>query len=99
MKKQDTVKTKRSEKDLKDEDLEYLEELDEEQYADRTLTLKGRFPDRKKDLMAHGVREIRCVYCRQVQPIAGATEHGEGWICQDCLNEVQEPRYGGQRGR
>ncbi len=94
MKRQDPVKIKRS-----DEDMEDMEQLDEEQYSDRSLTLKGQLPDRKKGLMAHGVKEIRCIYCMQVQPIAGAQEHGEGWICEDCLNEMQELKYGGQRGR
>ena len=52
---------------------------------ERTLILKAEPPSRKVQLMAHGVKEIRCTCCGRIKPIAGAEESEEGWICEDCL--------------
>ena len=50
--------------------------------------------------MAHGVKEIRCSCCDGIKPLAGAEDSEEGWICEDCMLEMmQQPKYGGQRGR
>lgn len=62
---------------------------------DRTLKLNREPPARKGQLMAQGVREIRCLCCIQIRPIAGAEEYSGGWICEDCLSEaMQERKYG-----
>jgi hypothetical protein len=69
-------------------------------YQERTLVLKAVPPSRKVQLMAHGVKEIRCTCCGQIRPIANAEESEEGWVCGDCVPELmQEPKYDGRRGR
>jgi hypothetical protein len=60
-------------------------ELSDGEYQERTLILKAEPPSRKVQLMAHGVKEIRCTCCGRVRPIAGAEESEEGWVCGDCL--------------
>jgi hypothetical protein len=81
------------------------DELDDMQASrepcqEMTLTLKAAPPSRKVQLIAHGVKEIRCACCGQIRPIAGAEDSEEGWICEDCLPDMaDEPKYGGQRGR
>ena len=60
-------------------------ELWEGARQERTLILKAEPPSRKVQLMAHGVKEIRCTCCGRIKPIAGAEESEEGWICEDCL--------------
>jgi hypothetical protein len=65
---------------------EETEQLDQE-YEDRTLALRKEPLSRKVHLMNSGVKEIRCVCCMRVRPIAGAEELGEGWVCEDCLSE------------
>ena len=75
-------------------------ELTDQECEDRTLVLGKEPPSRKVQLMAAGVKEIRCICCVRIRPIAVAEEFGEGWICEDCLSDApEEPRYGGQRGR
>ncbi len=82
-----------------DEETEELE-LPDAGRQDRTLILNREPPARKGQLMAYGVKEIRCISCIRIRPIAGAEEYGDGWICEDCLSEeAQERKYGGQRGR
>ena len=67
---------------------------------DRTLVLRKEPVSRKVQLIAAGVKEIRCICCFRIRPIAYAEEFNEGWICEDCLSEAtEERRYGGQRGR
>jgi hypothetical protein len=87
----------------KDMDLEYeLEDLDlfDQQYADRVLVLKKEPLSRKKMLVGAGVKEVRCIWCVRIKPIATAEELGDGWICEDCLSEMEHTqRYGGQRGK
>ena len=60
-------------------------ELSDGGRQERTLILKAEPPSRKVQLMAHGVKEIRCTCCGRIRPIAGAEESEEGWICEDCL--------------
>jgi hypothetical protein len=80
-------------------ELDDIELLDVE-YQERTLILKAAPPSRRAQLMAHGVKEIRCTCCDRIRPLAGAEESEEGWICEDCVPEtMREPKYGGQRGR
>ena len=75
-------------------------ELSDGERQERTLILKAEPASRKVQLMARGVKEIRCTRCGQIRPIAGAEESEEGWICGDCLPEmIQEPKYGGQGRR
>jgi len=83
-----------------DEELEFEQtELDEEEFLDRTLVLRREPLPRKVHLIAAGVKEIRCIACGQIKPIAGAEELGEGWICEDCLiNAAEAGKVGGQRG-
>jgi hypothetical protein len=84
---------------------EYEEEPDDLELPDwgsqdRKLILKMQPPPRKGQLIAHGVREIRCTCCVRIKSIEDAEESEEGWICGDCLSEgVQELKFGGQRGR
>ncbi len=82
-----------------DEELDELE-IPVRRCEEAKLILKREPPPRKEQLMAYGVKEIRCVSCIRIKPIAGAEEAAEGWICGDCLSEsMQEPKYAGQRGR
>jgi len=74
-------------------------ELQEEECMDRTLVLRREPLPRKVHLIAAGVKEIRCIACGQIRPIAGAEELGEGWICEECLIDAAEAgKCGGQRG-
>jgi hypothetical protein len=67
---------------------------------DRTLVLRREPLPRKVQLMAAGVREIRCTCCVRVRPIAEAEEFGEGWICENCLSEALEKWKGaGEPGK
>jgi hypothetical protein len=70
----------------------------EEEFRDRILILrKGPIP-RKVQLIAAGVKDIRCVCCVRIKPIASAEELGDGWVCEDCLSDAANNlRYGGQR--
>ncbi len=82
-----------------DEELDDLE-IPDRRYEEAKLILKRQPPPRKEQLIAYGVKEIRCISCIRIKPIAGAEEWAEGWICGECLSEaMQEPKYGGQRGR
>jgi hypothetical protein len=66
------------------------------EWQDRTLVLAKEPLPRKVQLMAAGVKEIRCVCCNRIRPIAGAEELGEGWMCGDCLSDAADGRrYGG----
>jgi hypothetical protein len=66
---------------------------------ERTLVLKTVPRSRRTQLMAQGVREIRCSCCDRIRPLAGAEDSEEGWICEDCLMELmEEPKYGGRAG-
>lgn len=71
-----------------------FEEADQpdEECQDRTLVLGKEPRPRKAMLIAAGVKEIRCIYCVRIRPIAGAEELGEGWVCEDCLSEETEER-------
>jgi LSD1 subclass zinc finger protein len=80
-------------------ELDDIELLDDE-CQERRLVLKAAPPSRRTQLMAHGVKEIRCSCCNLIRPLAGAEESEEGWICEDCASEMMErPKYGGQKGR
>ena len=83
---------------------EHVEEdsmlLMQEEYADRVVALKKEPLSRKIMLMEAGAKEVRCIWCIRVKPLATAEEVGDGWICEDCLSDIEEmPRYGGQRGK
>jgi hypothetical protein len=79
-------------------ELEEAEPSDEE-CLDRTLVLRREPLSRKVHLIAAGVKEIRCIACGRIRPIAGAEELGDGWICEDCVSDAAEVgKCGGQRG-
>jgi len=67
-------------------------ELPDDEYQDRTLVMRKEPRPRKVMLMAAGVKEIRCICCVRIKPIAGAEELDEGWICEDCLSDATEER-------
>jgi hypothetical protein len=76
---------------------EDMEPPDEKQ-ADRVILKKEPLP-RKTMLLEAGVKEVRCIWCIRIKPLATAEELGDGWICEDCLSEMEDTRqYGGQRG-
>ena len=73
-------------------------ELSESGDQARTLILKAAPRSRRVQLIAQGAKEIRCICCDQVRPLAGAVESEEGWVCEDCVSgTVQEPDYIGKR--
>jgi hypothetical protein len=75
-------------------------ELPEQQYGDRILVLQREPLSRKTMLLHAGVQDIRCIWCIRVKALATAEELGDGWICEDCLSEMENiKRYGGQRGK
>jgi hypothetical protein len=59
-----------------------------EECEDRTLVLRRDPLPRKMGLIAAGAKEIRCISCNCVRPLAGAQEYGEGWLCEDCQTSV-----------
>ena len=59
-------------------------ELSKGEGQERTLILKAVPRSRKGELIARGAKEIRCIYCRQIRPLAGAEESAGGWVCHDC---------------
>jgi LSD1 subclass zinc finger protein len=64
---------------------------------ERTLILKAVPRSRRVQLITQGAKEIRCICCDQIRPLAGAEESEEGWICEDCLPKMmQEPKYVGK---
>ena len=74
-----------------EEEWEFEEaELPEEERRDRTLVLGKEPLPRKVMLMAVGIKEIRCMCCVRIKPIASAEELGQGWICEDCLSGATE---------
>jgi hypothetical protein len=68
------------------------QELPDGECGDRILVLRKEPLPRKVMLMAAGVKEIRCVCCLRIRPLAGAEELGEGWACEDCLSDSPEKR-------
>ena len=85
------MKSKRNVAKGREEEWEF-EEPEPPDEEDRTLVL-GKAPrPRKVMLLAAGVKEIRCIRCAQIRPIAGAEELGERWICGDCLSDATEER-------
>jgi hypothetical protein len=67
-------------------ELDDLEPQDQSHFDRRLVLVKEPLP-RKVQLMDAGVKEIRCVACGKVRPIAGAEELGDGWICEHCLSD------------
>jgi hypothetical protein len=67
-----------------DDELDDIE-LSDGECQERTLILKAEPASRKVQLMARGVKEIRCSSCGRIRPIAGAEQSEDGWICDDCL--------------
>ena len=57
---------------------------------ERTLIFKAAPRSRRGELIARGAKEIRCLYCRQIKPLARAEESEEGWICEDCVPEIKQ---------
>jgi LSD1 subclass zinc finger protein len=67
-----------------DDELDYME-LPEGEGQERTLVLKVEPRPRRIQLMAQGAKEIRCICCHRIRPLAGAEECDEGWICEECV--------------
>jgi hypothetical protein len=65
-------------------------ELVEGDSKDRTLILKTAPRSRRVQLIAQGAREVRCFYCDQIRPLAGAEEYDEGWLCEYCIPAIQK---------
>ena len=65
-------------------------ELSEGGGQERTLILKAVPRSRRVQLIAQGAMEIRCIYCDQIRPLAGAEESEEGWICEDCVPAMMQ---------
>ena len=65
-------------------------ELSEGGDQERTLILKAVPRSKRVQLIAQGAREIRCICCHQIRPLAGAEESEEGWICENCLPEIMQ---------
>jgi hypothetical protein len=81
---------KRNAPQLEEEDWEF-EDLEPVE-SDRVVVLKKDPLPRKVMLMAAGVKEIRCVCCGRIAPIASAEDFDDGWICGECLSESAEKR-------
>ena len=67
-------------------------DLSDEECRDRCLVLRREPPSRKEQLVSDGVKEVRCVCCMRIRPLAGCEELGEGWICEDCVSELRYNR-------
>ncbi|OPY69364.1 MAG: hypothetical protein A4E62_01842 [Syntrophorhabdus sp. PtaU1.Bin002] len=65
-------------------------DLSEGEPQERTLMLKMAPRPRKIQLTAQGVKEIRCICCHRIRPLAGAEDSDEGWICEDCALEMMQ---------
>jgi hypothetical protein len=64
--------------------------------SDRVLVLKKEPLPRKLQLIDAGAKEIRCLCCVRIRPIAEAEELGDGWICGECAAEAEEARRYGE---
>ena len=74
-------------------------ELPDQTQSDRRLVLVKEPLPRKVQLISAGVKEIRCVCCVKIKPIAGAEDLGEGWICEECLSDALDAQKPGQSRR
>ena len=81
-----------------DDELDEIE-LPEGGGQERSLILKTAPRSRRVQLIAQGAREIRCISCVQIRPLAGAEETEEGWICEDCLTEIMQNPNTSAKGR
>jgi len=71
---------------------DFNRELSGSEGQQRTLILKTAPRSRKGELIAKGAKEIRCMSCNQIKSLAGAEESGEGWVCEECVqNMTQNP--------
>ena len=52
---------------------------------ERRLILKAAPRLRRVQLIEQGAKEIRCIFCHQIRPLARAEDFEEGWICEDCM--------------
>jgi hypothetical protein len=83
------MKKGRNTAEILDSDDEFGDiELSEGEGRERTLVLKAAPRSRRIQLMAQGAKEIRCIRCHQIKPLAGAEESEEGWFCEDCVPEI-----------
>lgn len=94
MKKKNMIEPEEQEWELEDA------EPFEPERMEGVLVLKKEPLPRKAKLIEAGVKEVRCIWCMRIKPIATAEELGDGWICEECLSDVETTqRYGGQRGK
>jgi hypothetical protein len=61
---------------------------------ERTLILKAAPRSRRLQLIEQGAKEMRCTFCDQIKPLAGAEESEDGWVCEDCVRMMQRSRQG-----
>jgi hypothetical protein len=79
-----------------------LDDMESSNSADqeRVLILKAAPPSRKAQLIAHGVKEIRCIRCDQIGLLAAAEESEDGWLCEHCTPKaMKDLRYSGKKRR
>jgi hypothetical protein len=74
---------------VSDDELDEIEVLEGGGH-ERTLILKTAPRSRRVQLIAQGAKEIRCISCVQIRPLAGAEETEEGWVCEDCMPETMK---------
>jgi hypothetical protein len=74
---------------VSDDELDEIEVL-EGGGQERLLILKTAPRSRRVQLIAQGAKEIRCISCVQIRPLAGAEETEEGWVCEDCMPETMK---------
>jgi hypothetical protein len=82
------MEKKKSAPEFEERELEDIGPVD----SDRVMVLKKEPLPRKVMLMNAGVKEIRCVCCIQIKPIAEAEDLGDSWVCGECLSEAAEKR-------
>ncbi len=76
------------------------EGLPESENLERTLILTAAPRSRRVQLMAQGVKHIRCICCNQIRSLVSAIESEEGWICKDCAPVIiQKLNRVGKKGR
>ncbi|NLW34396.1 MAG: hypothetical protein GXY80_02785 [Syntrophorhabdus aromaticivorans] len=73
-----------------DGEFDDMELLSEGGDQERTLVLKAAPRSRRVQLIAQGAKEMRCICCNRIRPLAGAEEFEEGWVCEDCVPEMLE---------
>jgi hypothetical protein len=61
----------------------------DQENAERVVVLQKEPLQRKAMLIHAGVKDVRCLWCLRIKPLATAEELGDGWICETCLSDVE----------